>query len=91
MGAAEEIKALEEKLDYQLNILNLEREESLNILKHINVNCLKDQISLYEDQLSECLKMQREVRRLKLKEKTSMEEIKTYENQISNRRDQVAI
>ena len=88
MGESEHIKSLEEALKLEMDTLAFERDETHNILKSMNINEIKDQSDLYMTYLTKCLSLQREIRQLKLKIKTPMEEIKKWDAEVTLKRQE---
>ena len=75
----ERVKDLENKL----KLLTLEREDTLYMLKNANIKEIKVQADFYEQTLGEIRSLQREVKQAKIKQDISVDEIKTWDHEVT--------
>ena len=80
---AEEIEQL---LTNKLDLLCLEREDTQYILRNGNVNEVRNQIQYYEQLLNETRDLQRSAKRAKLTDGITVEEIKEWDKEITERK-----
>ena len=79
---AEEIEQL---LTNKLDLLCLEREDTQYILRNGTVNEVRNQIQYYEQLLNETRDLQRSAKRAKLTDGITVEEIKEWNKEITER------
>ena len=73
-------------LTNKLDLLCLEREDTQYILRNGNVNEVRNQIQYYEQLLNETRDLQRSAKRAKLTDGISVEEIKEWDKEITERK-----
>ena len=77
---------MEQSLNSKMDMLCLEREDTLYILRNGNIGELESQSEYYKGILGEIRDMQRAVKKAKLSDSVPLEEIKEWDKKITERK-----